>query len=319
MTEMTSGTALRQLQQAQAGLKKARQLLETDAGQGIGQSVRSSKAGWESLAQANRLMAAIPLEAADEAVLTRQLAVQRYATALLVRLRRLSGTNRGRSTATTTTVRRRGHRGLTGMARPKSPRAAVGAASRIRARPEPDAGRVVADDGHPLAGRPHRSSIARWSTGRSAPPRRTTATSCAWSTATACTSAMPSGMDGRRSALRFLSRQQRAAGAGVLGPPHRRGRRLADLGPRPRQGDKRLPRHSRRGGRTLRPDRRPLRRRPLGRGLQPGNVPADRADPRPARRSAGYGALPRGRRRAGARCRRTFRAGRWPARSSRPA
>ena len=34
-------------------------------------------------------MAGIPLAAADEAVMTRQLAVQRYATALLVRLRRL--------------------------------------------------------------------------------------------------------------------------------------------------------------------------------------------------------------------------------------
>ena len=47
------------------------------------------RAGWESLAQANRLMAEIPVAAADEAVMTRQLAVQRYATALLVRLRRL--------------------------------------------------------------------------------------------------------------------------------------------------------------------------------------------------------------------------------------
>ena len=35
-------------------------------------------------------MAEIPPEAADEAVLTKQLAVQRYATALLVRLRRLN-------------------------------------------------------------------------------------------------------------------------------------------------------------------------------------------------------------------------------------
>jgi hypothetical protein len=34
-------------------------------------------------------MAAIPAEAADDAVLTKQLAVGRYATALLVRLRRL--------------------------------------------------------------------------------------------------------------------------------------------------------------------------------------------------------------------------------------
>ena len=46
-------------------------------------------AGWESLTQAYRLMAAIPGDAADDDVLTKQLAVERYATALLVRLRRL--------------------------------------------------------------------------------------------------------------------------------------------------------------------------------------------------------------------------------------
>ncbi len=45
--------------------------------------------GWESLAQTHRLLAAIPLAAADEAVMTKQLAVERYATALLVRLRRI--------------------------------------------------------------------------------------------------------------------------------------------------------------------------------------------------------------------------------------
>ena len=48
-------------------------------------------AGWDSLVQAHRLMAAIPRAAVDEAVMTQQLSVQRYATALLVRLRRLSG------------------------------------------------------------------------------------------------------------------------------------------------------------------------------------------------------------------------------------
>ncbi len=81
MKEMTSGTALRQLQQAQAALKKARQLLKQARGRGpAGPAVL--RAGWESLAQANRLMAEIPLAAADEAVMTRQLAVQRYATAL---------------------------------------------------------------------------------------------------------------------------------------------------------------------------------------------------------------------------------------------
>ena len=138
MPEMSPGTALRQLQQAQAGLKKARQLLKQARGQAAATSGRASKAGWESLAQAHRLMAEIPLAAADEAVMTRQLAVQRYATALLVRLRRLlrnegidpdGALRRGRP------VRRRGARGLTAWrarsfpARPAGPRPAPRLAS----------------------------------------------------------------------------------------------------------------------------------------------------------------------------------------------
>lgn len=88
MADMSPGAALRQLQQAQAGLRKARQALrvtrdDPDAAPAVLQ------AGWESLAHAHRLLAAIPVAAADEAVMTKQLAVQRYATALLVRLRRL--------------------------------------------------------------------------------------------------------------------------------------------------------------------------------------------------------------------------------------
>ena len=78
MRGMSPGTALRQLQQAQAGLKKARQLLK-----------QARDPERESLSRAHRLMAEIPREAVDDAVLTKQLAVQRYATALLVRLRRL--------------------------------------------------------------------------------------------------------------------------------------------------------------------------------------------------------------------------------------
>lgn len=88
MAEMSSGTALRQLQQAQAGLKKARRFLQ-QARENPGFAPAALDAGWESLVQAHRLMAAIPRGAVDEAVMTRQLAVQRYATALLVRLRRL--------------------------------------------------------------------------------------------------------------------------------------------------------------------------------------------------------------------------------------
>jgi hypothetical protein len=85
---MSPGTALRQLQQAQAVLKKARRLFQQARDQDrVGPAILA--AGWQSLARAHRLMAEIPLEAVDDAVLTKQLAVQRYATALLVRLRRL--------------------------------------------------------------------------------------------------------------------------------------------------------------------------------------------------------------------------------------
>jgi hypothetical protein len=89
MAEMTAGAALRQLQQAQAGMKKARQALRLARGDAQA-SPHLLQHGWRSLAQAHHLIAEIPLSAADEAVMTRQLAVQRYATALLVRLRRLA-------------------------------------------------------------------------------------------------------------------------------------------------------------------------------------------------------------------------------------
>ena len=88
MPEMSAGTALRQLQQAHAGLKKARQLLRASKGDAHA-GARVLKAGWASLCHANQLIAAIPLEAANEDVMTKQLSVQRYATALLVRLRRV--------------------------------------------------------------------------------------------------------------------------------------------------------------------------------------------------------------------------------------
>jgi hypothetical protein len=88
MAEMSSGAALRQLRAAHAGLKKARQLLK-QARENRSLVPAVLDAGWESLIQAHRLMAEIPRGAVDEAVLTQQLSVQRYATALLVRLRRL--------------------------------------------------------------------------------------------------------------------------------------------------------------------------------------------------------------------------------------
>lgn len=92
MPEMTAATALRTLQQAQAGLRKARSALRAtrpSAGASTAAPV-AMKVGWESLAQAHRLMSTIPVDAATEPVMTKQLAVERYATALLVRLRRLA-------------------------------------------------------------------------------------------------------------------------------------------------------------------------------------------------------------------------------------
>jgi hypothetical protein len=92
MATMSSGTALRNLQQAQAGLKKARQAIRNAReAQTEGHMLqRVLKIGWESLAACHRLLADIPLEAATEPVMTKQLAVQRYSTALLVRLRRIA-------------------------------------------------------------------------------------------------------------------------------------------------------------------------------------------------------------------------------------
>jgi hypothetical protein len=91
MAETSPGAVLRQLQQAQAGMKKARQALVRARAAAAGPDLRQEvlRVGWDSLARAHRILAEIPLAAATEAVLTRQLAVQRYATALLVRLRRI--------------------------------------------------------------------------------------------------------------------------------------------------------------------------------------------------------------------------------------
>jgi hypothetical protein len=91
MAENSPGAVLRQLQQAQAGMKKARQALARARAEEMGADARQAllRIGWESLARAHRILAEVPLAAATEAVLTKQLAVQRYATALLVRLRRI--------------------------------------------------------------------------------------------------------------------------------------------------------------------------------------------------------------------------------------
>ena len=91
MAEMTPGTALRNLHQAQASLKKVRQLLRLTRESGTDvDPVRVLRVGWEGLAKVHRALAEIPVEAASEPVMTKQLSVQRYATALLVRLRRFA-------------------------------------------------------------------------------------------------------------------------------------------------------------------------------------------------------------------------------------
>ena len=89
MAEMSPGAALRELREAHSGLKKVRQLMrQTRENPALVPAVLD--AGWESLIQAHRTMASIPRAAVDEAVMTQQLSLQRYATSLLVRLRRIA-------------------------------------------------------------------------------------------------------------------------------------------------------------------------------------------------------------------------------------
>ena len=88
MAEMSPGTALRELQRAQSTLRKAREIVRI-ARNDPEPSPRAFQAGWEGLRLAHAILASITVEAANEAVLTKHLAVSRYATALLVRLRRL--------------------------------------------------------------------------------------------------------------------------------------------------------------------------------------------------------------------------------------
>jgi hypothetical protein len=89
MAEMSPGAALRELRGAHSGLKKARQLMRQTRGN-LALVPAVLDAGWESLLQAHRVMASIPRAAVDEAVMTQQLSLQRYATSLLVRLRRIA-------------------------------------------------------------------------------------------------------------------------------------------------------------------------------------------------------------------------------------
>ena len=94
MAELSPGAALRQIQQSQQAMKKVRKALvvvrEADPSGRAALSQQVLKAGWDSLTRTYRELAAIPLSAATEDVMLKQIAVQRYATALLVRLRRLA-------------------------------------------------------------------------------------------------------------------------------------------------------------------------------------------------------------------------------------
>ncbi len=89
MAEASPGAVLRQLQQAQSVMKKARQALAHARG-GHADPQELLRIGFEVVRRAHSILAAIPPSAANDAVLTKQLAVQRYATALLVRLRRIA-------------------------------------------------------------------------------------------------------------------------------------------------------------------------------------------------------------------------------------
>jgi hypothetical protein len=92
LAERTPGAVLRDLNQTQDLMRKARKLVAQVRSEPLGSPGRQKavEVGWTALAKAHKLLAEIPLHAADDAVLLRQLAVQRYATALLVRLRRLT-------------------------------------------------------------------------------------------------------------------------------------------------------------------------------------------------------------------------------------
>ena len=85
---MSPGTALRELQQAQAGMRKARELLK-QARENPRVLDAAFDAGWAESGPGAPADGGDPARRRSTTVLTKQLAVGRYATALLVRLRRL--------------------------------------------------------------------------------------------------------------------------------------------------------------------------------------------------------------------------------------
>jgi hypothetical protein len=90
MAERTAGAVLRDIQQAQAGMKKVRQAMAAARRDPDVDERRLIELGWQGLCRAHKVLAEVPLSAASDEVMTKAIALQRYATALLVRLRRLA-------------------------------------------------------------------------------------------------------------------------------------------------------------------------------------------------------------------------------------
>jgi hypothetical protein len=96
MAAQSPKAALRDLEAARGRLKKIRTairlLRESKSAGPAGSRPAESviQAGWDALTSTWRLLAGLPFEAVDDEVMLRQISLQRYATALLVRLRRLA-------------------------------------------------------------------------------------------------------------------------------------------------------------------------------------------------------------------------------------
>ena len=323
MAEMSPGTALRRAPAGAGRPEEGARALEAGQGQPGESRPRSSTAGWESLTQAHRLMAAIPADGgrrrrADQAARRRAVRdgpagpAAPAQAARSDRIRRPDDDDDG-STTRTARIDRHGapEDPPPGRSRPRPGR---------RPRPQPDAGRTVADDGDPRRGHPSRSSIARWSKGPvgAAAPNHGDLVRVV-------------DRDGQHARLRPLERPVADQPAVPVAPGRRRRARSSGAAGSTRPSP---------CGRTLLGlDRETNAYRVVhaeGDGLS--GLIVDRFDDVLSvevfslgmyqrigpilsllRRAAGHGAFPRRRRRAGRACRRTSRAGRWPARSSRPA
>ncbi len=89
----SSGQILRDLKASQQAMKKARRVMADlrEFDPPPTELVQSAlQSGWESLARTHRVLAEISGPSSDDEVVSRMIAAQRYATSLLVRLRRLA-------------------------------------------------------------------------------------------------------------------------------------------------------------------------------------------------------------------------------------